>query len=78
MLEKQIETLEQNLNKKEKQNEIQETQVKDLRDQNNLLIGKMEGEYCKLKIDLEIRTRETERLLLNNKTLAEVMCIFRH
>lgn len=82
MLERQVEAFELSLRKLEKQKEVQEKRVEDLQHQNNILIGKMEGEYCKLKIDLEVRTRETERLLFTNKTLADVgfyqtrCCIF--
>jgi hypothetical protein len=65
--------LELSVKKLEKHEEIKSKQLEELRGQNNILVGKMEGEYCKLKIDLEVRTRETERLLLNNKTLADVI-----
>ena len=72
LLEKQIDGLELAVRKLEKREEAKGKLMEELRAQNHVLVGKMEGEYCKLKVDLEVKSRETERLLLNNKTLAEV------
>lgn len=72
MLDRRIETLELQNSKQEKQLKIKEQQIEDARAQNHVLVGKIEGEYCRLKVDLEVKTRETERLILNNKALADV------
>jgi hypothetical protein len=72
LLEKRVDELELMVRKKDKKEEMQEKQLEELRVQNNVLIGKMEGEYCQLKINLEVKQREGERLLLANESLSNV------
>jgi hypothetical protein len=76
-LERRIDELELTVRKNEKKEEIQQKQMNELRTKNNVLIGKMEGEYCQLKINFEVKQRETERLLLTNKSLADVKILTR-
>ena len=72
MLERRVEELELTVRKQGKKEDVQQKQLEELRSQNNVLVGKMEREYCQLKIDMEVKQRESERLLLANKSLSDV------